>query len=298
MIAAAEVLPEMRSAAPPPMGDAHDPAAPLPAGHGLAIVEHAEGRSRVIRAQARSPMKLLQPRDDARAARLVTSSFGGGLVAGDELMLRLDVGAGATAILGTQSSTKVFRSDGRMARQGVDATVGADALLAIVPDPVTCFAGARFEQQQRYDLAADASLMLVDLLTSGRWACGERWAFATYRSNIDVDIDGRPALRERVLLDPADGPIDSPYRCGRFECLATVLLIGPKLADVAQSVRQTVERHAVGRRETLIASASPLAGGTLLRVAGPAAEVCVAYVRHLCRGAIDVIGTDPWGRKW
>jgi urease accessory protein len=257
------------------------------------------GRSSVVRMAARAPIKLLAPRDHSPAARLVVSNFGGGIVAGDALRLGLDVGEEAVALLTTQSSTKVYRSDGPLAQQRVRAAVGRGGLLAVVGDPVTCFAAARYRQEQRFELAETASLVVVDLLTSGRWACGERWAFSHYRSAIDVAVGGSDVLRDRLLLDPADGPLDSPMRCGRFECLATLLLIGPAVADVAAGVLETVGRMPVQRRAGVLASAGPTGGGgALARLAGPSAEACVEQARSLCRGLAAAIGADPWGRKW
>lgn len=272
--------------------------APLAAGHGLAVVARDRQRSQVVRAQARAPMKLLQPRAEPSVARVVCTSFGGGLVAGDDLLLRMRVETGATALLSTQASTKVFRSDGDVARQRVEATVTAGGLLAVVTDPVTCFAAARFEQSQSYALEDEASLLLLDVLTSGRWGCGERWAFASYRSTIDVAVGGVPLLRDCVVLDPADGALASPYRCGRFECLLTLVLLGPKLAEIAQAALETIHGQAVDRRAAMITAASPITGGALVRAAGPSAEACMALVRSLCRGTAEVIGTDPWARRW
>ena len=72
--------------------------------------------------------------------------FGGGLVGGDDIQLRADVTAGARALLTTQASTKVYRSE-RRSRQSLTATVGANALLAVVPDPIVCFAARRLRAE-------------------------------------------------------------------------------------------------------------------------------------------------------
>jgi hypothetical protein len=54
----------------------------------------------------------------------------------------------------------------------------------------------------------------------------------------------------------------------------------------------------VARRGTLASSASPLRDGAVLRVAGETTEsVGRALHRHLI-GLADVLGDDPWSRKW
>jgi hypothetical protein len=108
----------------------------------------------LTRAFAKSPAKLIASKGRGATCWVYAATFGGGLVGGDHIQLRADVTAGARALLTTQASTKVYRSENR-SRQSLTATVGANALLAVVPDPIVCFAAADFAQQQRYDLHAD-----------------------------------------------------------------------------------------------------------------------------------------------
>jgi len=268
---------------------------PSTAGEGLLRVARVNGRSEVLTARATSPMKLLTPRSSVSSdASVVMSSYGGGLVSGDRLRLRVTVGDGARLRIGTQASTKVYRRTerGGACAQTINADVAAGATLIVAPDPVTCFAGAAYEQSQRFHLAPDASLLLVDWLTSGRWACGERWAFESYRSRTEISVAGRRVLLDAIRIDARHGTIDQPHRCGRFECLATVVLIGPAFAALAERILIDVARETVQRRGLLISAASPVRGGAILRVAGMGAEPVGRYVTaHLS----DV---QLWDRKW
>lgn len=74
------------------------------------------------------------------------------------------------------------------------------ALLAVLPDPVTCFAGARYSQRQSFLLAPGASLVLVDWLTCGRRALGEAWALASYESSNRVFWGERLVALEQVRV--------------------------------------------------------------------------------------------------
>ncbi|KAH0985108.1 hypothetical protein GBA52_012285 [Prunus armeniaca] len=44
----------------------------------------------------------------------------------------------------------------------------SDALLAVIPDPVTCFSTARYSQKQVFRVVSNSSLVIVDWITSGR----------------------------------------------------------------------------------------------------------------------------------
>ena len=268
------------------------------AGAGRVELANVCGRTAVVRRFAGSPLKLLTPRSAGGCAHVVASTYGGGLLAGDQISLTVRAGDGTRCVLGTQASTKVYRSDGRTSAQSLDAEVSGRAVLAVVPDPVTCFAGARYRQRQRFRLAARASLLLVDWFTSGRVARGERWAFERYEARTWVDLDGRPVTRDALVLDASDGPVDAPHRAGRFDCLASVFVLGPAFDHAAAEVLQRVAGTPVQRRADLVAIASPVDGGALLRAAGGSAEPVGRLLTELLAPAWDALGDEPWSRKW
>ena len=115
----------------------------------------------------------------------IPATYGGGLVDGDAMRLEISVGPGAMAMLSTQASTKVYRSAGGSSSE-LDARVAPGALLAVLPDPVVCFAASAYRQSQRLRLDRGAGLVLVDWLSSGRRATGDRWQSTEYTSRIAV----------------------------------------------------------------------------------------------------------------
>src|SRR5579862_460961 len=174
----------------------YTPKPPLPnsdtRGSGFVELSRVAGTTAVTTARANSPRALLTPGVEKRSAWVFTGTLGGGLVFGDHLHLDVRMGENTTALLGTQASTKVYRSlADRSCRQDLHVRAADEALCVALPDPITCFAGARYAQRLTFDLAPAASLVLVDWLTSGRRAMGERWAFAHYESRIDISVGGR-----------------------------------------------------------------------------------------------------------
>jgi urease accessory protein len=254
------------------------------------------GKRTVVRtALAHSPLRLLTPRNHGHAAWVYTSSLGGGLVDGDHLSLELDVAEGAAALLSSQGSTRVYRSP-RGCRSELSARVAPGALLALVPDPTMCFAGARYSQHQDVQLAPGASLVLMDVVTAGRSANGERWAFTHYTSSLRVHREGRALLDERWLLDPAHGAL--PERLGRFDALCTVLLVGPALDSAREALAGHVGTLPVTPRAGLVCSASPLGpDGLVLRGAATSAEALLRTTRQWLSFLPSLLGDDPWARR-
>ena len=275
------------------------PDTPHRAGDATLAVSVIHGLSTATTAWARSPIKLLTPRLRGESVWAYTSSFGGGMVAGDRTRLEVTVDAGARCFLSTQASTKVYRNPERLpCSHELAARVGADALLILAPDPVQCFADSSYEQRQHFALEASANLLLVDWISAGRPARGERWSFHHYSSRNEVERDGRKLLIDALRLDSKDGALDARFRGGRFNCLATVALFGPRLAGPAREILDWCSAQPIAAKANLAFAASPRHEGAVLRFAGASVEEVgraihdrLGFVRHL-------LEDDPWSRKW
>ena len=265
---------------------------------GRAYLRFARSGSRTVleRAFATSPLRLLAPRGAASSAWVYASTFGGGLVGGDAIRMTVDVAPAARAFLATQASTKVYRST-TPTSQHLHAVVGDDALLAVVPDPIVCFAGSSFSQEQSYELGPRATLVAVDWITSGRHATGERWMFDRYASRIDLRRGGRRILYDSLRLFREDGVV--ARRMGRFNVCLLAVMIGPLAQEAAARSVAVVGDLPIERRSDLVVSAAPLADdGALLRMAGTGVEQVGATLREHLRFLVPLLGDDPWLRKW
>ena len=141
-------------------------------------------------------------------------SYGGGLVSGDAVHLTVRLAAHTRLILSTQGSTKVFKARGRgvVTRQGLDGKIGAGAALCYLPEPCCPFEASVFEQRQRFWVEGGASLLLLDWVSEGRRARGERWGMCSWRGWNEVraldgggDSERRLLLRDAVWLSNQDG---------------------------------------------------------------------------------------------
>ena len=250
----------------------------------------------LARSFATSPVKVFATKAGRTACWAYTATLGGGLVGGDEIRMTAEVEADARALLTTQASTKIYRST-RGATQSLFAMVRARGLLAVLPDPIVCFSSAAFTQTQTYELSADASLVVVDWMTSGRHASGERWAFSRYESRIAIERDGRPVFYDAVLLE---SDLDSVGdRMGRFDVFLTAVLSGPLVAQGAEEIVQSIARTPVRGQADMIQAASKTSdGGILLRIAGTSVEEVGRTVRDSFAFLSSLLGDDPWSRKW
>lgn len=273
------------------------PRAELPAAAGVGRITFARQghRTRVERAYATSPLKLLRPRNAGSGAWVYTSTYGGGFVDGDAIDLEIEARAGSMGFLSTQSSTKIYRSgSGTWSR--MHATIAEDALLVVFPDPVVPFDGSRFAQRQAFTLASSGNVIVVDWLSAGRVSRGERWAFSRYSSALAITRDGRRIVHDVLSLDVADGSVGE--RLGRFDVVAVAAVVGPAVEGHAREIVDACQERPVLAHSRLLAAAAPVSRGCVLKIAGPSVEEVGRTLRRFLEFVPGVLGDDPWGRKY
>jgi urease accessory protein len=258
-------------------------------------IERVREQSVVRASFARSPLRLLTPGNHGRAAWVYATTLGGGLVDGDELRLDVAVGEDAACVLSSQGETRVYRSPHGCSHE-LRARVQNRALLAVVPDPTVCFAGARYCQRTEIHLAPTAALAFADVLLAGRTAQGERWAFERFAAELTVRLGERVVIGETLLLDPVHGPIGQ--RFGRFDAFGTLLLVGEPLRAAREHLREELQSSPAPARANCLESASALGEGALLvRVAAVSAEDVVHRIRAYLDFLPALLGDDPWTRR-
>ncbi|MEM6855321.1 MAG: urease accessory protein UreD, partial [Planctomycetota bacterium] len=257
------------------------------------------GQTAITRCRANAPLKLLMPERRGDAAWAYANTFGGGLVAGDRIDLEVSVGPEATAVLTTQASTKVFhQQDGLGAEQHLTATVGDDAKLLVLPDPLTCFSDSIYGQTQRFALTASSSLVLLDWFTAGRVASGERWAFTEYRSLNVVMIGGKEVVFDQTWITSETLSSLGPMSVGGYDVLANVFLIGPAVSEAVEEFQKWIATQPIRDEAGYAVGFSPTDWGGVLRLAGRNTQTLTALLKQRLYFTHPWLGGSVWDRKW
>lgn len=263
-------------------------------------------QSDVHRARSAGPLRLLTPRRAGDAAWIVTSSLGGGLVDGDDVALDVQVDDGATCVLASQASTKVYRGD---SKQRTRVTIGDGAAAIVVPDPIVPFRDSVIVQSTTIAMHEHASLVLCDAITAGRIAHGERWGARSIDSRIEMTASAIAGSRESSALEPSsssnvlrsDTSAASVHLRDRVlierplpvEAIATMIVLGPRVRREARALLDDIARRSIVER----IAASEFRDGAIVKLAGTITEVTSAIRLHLTP-ACRALGEDPWARKW
>lgn len=190
-------------------------------------VANVRDKSVLVTCKNIQPLKLLNPGSPAVGCHVVLSSYGGGMVAGDQIWLRVRCAADTRLLLSTQSNTKVFRSvDGAVAEQIVEGEVAENGLVVVFPDPVVLQEKSRYRQVQHWKLAPGALLLVADWLHSGRMDSGEKFVFDSFYSELRVSLGERVVVLDRFAFNPSEHIATSPANFEQYQTVLSLYLVG------------------------------------------------------------------------
>lgn len=184
--------------------------------------------AREIRQQA--PLRVIRPfyPEGEGPAHLYLLNITAGILEGDriEISLRLEKGTHAAVI--TPAATRVHPAASGEAGQRTILSIGREAILEYLSEPVLPYAGAAFSQKTEMVLEEGAILFYLDLLGPGRLGRGERFDYRFYENHLRiVDPEGL-LVQERFRLAPAEHPLDEIGIMEGFSHLGTLYLFCPE----------------------------------------------------------------------
>jgi urease accessory protein len=182
------------------------------------------------------PLKVIRAfavQEGAALAHLHNVS--GGLLGGDRLALKVNVGQRARVQLTTTGATRIYRPrrEALAATQTNEFTMNEGALLEYVPDAIIPYAGARFSPTTTIHLAQGAGLFWWEILAPGREARGESFAYDCVEMTTNVIALGQPIATERARIEPHKRSTQPFGRLGPYRTWATFCIarVGPSAAE-------------------------------------------------------------------
>lgn len=160
---------------------------------------------------------------------IITTS--GCVLQGDRLALEVTLATGARAHVTTQSATKIHSMDANYAVQTQAITLGDDAYLEFLPEPLIPHRQARFLSETHITIAPSATLLYGEIVQPGRKHHHPDESFGATLLSLAVDAtrpDGKLLFSEKLVIDPARRPVRQTGVMGSFDVLGNVVLLAPK----------------------------------------------------------------------
>jgi len=162
-------------------------------------LEHGMTRRGVLHESGSLRVRFPSPEDDGLSGMFVNTA--GGIAGGDRFDIDISAGAGTRLTLTTAAAEKVYRAPGAAAQLSIALKAAAGAHLAWLPQETILFDRARIIRRIDIDLAADASLLLCEIVVFGRSAMGERMLSGAFVDRWRLRRGGRLVFAETVRLD-------------------------------------------------------------------------------------------------
>ena len=219
---------------------------------------HAPGvGTRLTEQWVRPPLHLGKSyHEDAWEISILMSPTAG-LLDKDLLEVEATVAAGANAALISPAACRVHTMDAGCATIRQHYTVESSAVLDVWPAPLILQKDASIRQFTRLDVAADATVLLCELVSPGRTAFGEAFEFSQWDSQLRIYREGSLLAYENFCCQPKQGDVAdwrALYPCGSY---ASFYFLSPEpLGDIIQII------HDLEMPDAMI-GASPLREGGL-----------------------------------
>src|SRR5262245_37319133 len=160
---------------------------------------------------------------------MITST--GCVVQGDRLALEVALGSGAQAHITTQAASKIHTMDANYAVQVQSITLGDNAYLEFLPDPVIPHRRARFVSDTRITIAPSATMLWSEIIQPGRKHHHPDECFGVSMMAMSIAAsrpDGRRLFAEKLVIEPGRYPVRQTGVMDSFDVFGNVVLCTPK----------------------------------------------------------------------
>lgn len=207
-------------------------------------------RTRMAKCLVQAPLKVQRSfyPDNTGQCQTMLLHTGGGMVGGDRLTYDIVLDAHSNVCLTSASAGKIYRSLQPWSEQIVNLKLESGASVVWCPQETIIFNKARYQQNFRVDLAADASFKGWEIVRLGRTARGEKFTQGYWRSSWEIWQREKLIWGERQQLIGSDELQSSLNALGGYPCVATYIDLSqtftPDFLDQARNIiNPLVERR-------------------------------------------------------
>ena len=159
-----------------------------------------------------------------------------GMVGSDTLVTGVEVDGGASALITTPASAKIYRSAGPVAAIHQRLTVETGGTLEWLPQDTILFGGSIAAIHTEIRLAKSTRFMGWEVLSLGRPRSGDQYRAGSLEARTRISVDGAPRLIERQCWQAGDAVLAAPWGLGGKGVLAAFYIYPaqPGLLEIAR----------------------------------------------------------------
>lgn len=236
------------------------------------VFEHDEHGTKLARSAHEGPLRIqrvFHP-EGHDCPHLYLLHPPGGVVGGDRLQTRVELGPRARALLTTPAAQKLYRSAGATAEIVNQLRVAEQASLEWLPSETLAFSAAQAAITTRVDLSSGAAFIGWDIACYGMPARGEAFDTGRVVSRFELYRAGTPLLIESFDLGRGKDLLQGAFAL-RGEPVIGNLYAVPPSGSIDDGVVGLV-RQAIGEVAAGVCGVSSLGEVLVVRALGPNVE--------------------------
>ena len=173
-----------------------------------------------------APYKIMKPFQKSDGGiQVMPLCASAGIMRGDVQQFDYEVCEGADLELLSQSFEKIHKMEGGSASRDIQVRVEKNARLSYFPQPVIPFAGSAFDSTMEIRLEDGTSkLFLMDILSCGRAASGERFGYRRFSSKVMIWRGEELIYRDNCRYEPEVMPMEDLGMYEGFSHMANIFL--------------------------------------------------------------------------
>ncbi len=249
------------------------------------------GRTALVRQGVSVPFHLSKPYWDPDHGVLVVQVANptAGILAGDQLDSKIEVGDGARLCLTTPSASRVFQMNAGEAAAVQEFAVEAGGWLEVMPEPLVLHRRSNYTQHTEVEVASGGGLFFVDQLVPGRVGHGEVWQWDRLVLDLRVRRDRKLILRERVGQSGAElQQLARSLGFGESAAFANAILVEPKTRERSEPPGWRTAFRALHQEGVWAGASAVESGAWSLRIVAPDGVA----LRRAVNAMREIIATD------
>ncbi len=246
------------------------------------------GRTVLTDVSFTAPYKIMKPFEKPDGSiQVMPLCASAGIMSGDLQQFDYQVDEGANLELLSQSFEKIHRMEEGSASRQVRIRVAKNACLSYYPQPVIPFAESAFDSTMEIHLEDESSrLFLMDILSCGRSASGERFAYRRFSSEVSIWRGGELIYRDNCRYEPEIMAMEGLGMYEGFSHMANIFL-------TVQETGAVSGRQLLDEIRALLEGASDCEGGVSLLSSG---DLAVRILGNRAQKLQDV--AEKIKKKW
>ena len=203
-----------------------------------------DGRTILSDVAFTAPFKIMRPfyeKKDIMTVMLLTASAG--IMAGDRQEFSFSVEEGAHMEFVSQAYEKIHKMTSGHAERNVSIAIAKNASMRYTPLPTIPFGQSDYRSRTEIYLEdASSQLVMTEILTAGRIAHGEAFAYRLFSNHIRVRQGEKLIYYDNTIYDPSRTEMTDYGMYEGFTHLGTMLLFNmPKSENWISQARQVID---------------------------------------------------------